>query len=63
MLFLILATLYNFISENVRSLFVHRLDKFEKFPNVVNKLKIFYTDEVQNAKVQLDENNRHSLHL
>jgi len=46
-----------------RSLFVHRLDKFEKFPDVGNKLKIFYADEVQKAKVQLDENNRHSLHL
>ncbi|MBQ8691991.1 MAG: hypothetical protein IJ520_02500 [Synergistaceae bacterium] len=46
-----------------RSLFVHRLDNFEKFPKVGDKLKIFYTDEVQKAKVQLDENDRHALRL
>ena len=38
-----------------RSLFVHRLDKFENSPKVGEALKISYSDNVQKVKVQLVE--------
>ena len=39
-----------------RSLFVHRLSRFENSPKVGEVLKISYSDDIQKAKVQLVEN-------
>lgn len=39
-----------------RSLFVHRLDKFENSPKVCEALKISYDDEIKKVKVQVIEN-------
>lgn len=46
-----------------RSLFVHRLDKFENSPKVGEALKIFYADGSQKVKVQFDESNHHVLRI
>ena len=46
-----------------RSLFVHRLDKFENSPKVGEALKISYSDDVQKVKVQFVESERHVLRL
>ena len=35
-----------------RSLFVHKLDRFENSPKVGDSLKILYGDEIQKVKVQ-----------
>ena len=46
-----------------RSLFVHRLDKFDNSPKVGETLKISYVDEHQKVKVKYTENNSRVLHL
>ncbi len=46
-----------------RSLFVHRLDKFDNSPKVGEMLKISYVDEHQKVKVKFPESNSRVLHL
>ena len=42
-----------------RSLFVHRLDRFENSPRVGEALKIFYVNEAERVKIQPHEERKH----
>jgi len=44
-----------------RTLFVHRLDKFENSPKVGEALKIFYEDGADKVKIQFDKNQKRLL--